>query len=224
MFDYLIPVLVFILSGVLLRLFRRNRCKNSKGVFEETFKFLQVWAGSISIVLLWHCDHLYSYVQNHADDSILTLEFSQIVFLTGISAALITLLFVGMSVKTTWLIERKKVNSPHLCLIVDVVASTVLFTFLLSLTPQIFYQYYLSIFENLESKIVVRSWFDYLRVVRTGTLSNLKDYADYLTAMTFWCLIVFTLLKHLIASPRLNRPMFAGSALITVVSVASRTI
>ncbi len=131
-----------------------------------------------------------------AHDSFFTLTPLGQAGLVLLSAVLLAACFWLLAAKTGWLLNCWRGRWPQLALLaVDIALGWLLYLALHQLSPQLYYSYYLTLFEGLPLQWVVDD-IDREKLAAVVTIGPKARLADLLAAIGFWAVPVFTALLH----------------------------
>ena len=162
--------------------------------------------GAALIVLAWHSSLWTRFAQGYSGDTLYNLSLAGRVGLVLLTVLLVVLLISLSLRKSRWLqqLPRTRPGAAFALLAADLLLTLVLFVLAVMLVPQVYYTYYLLLFDFLTQQWVIKP----SRLVRLWqSLSMDSNAGSSLHAIGFtgWWLLVLTVLnwlKHLqLASP-----------------------
>ena len=115
-----------------------------------------------------------------------------------ISSICIIAFFVLLYMKTKWILNHTKPELPAriFSLVVDCLISLILFGFLYSLTPQLYYTLYQNVFADLPNQIVIRSAFEWERLLTVAKLDADTTFSHQLSGVALLAIIPFIAWLH----------------------------
>lgn len=133
-----------------------------------------------------------------------------------ISMTSIIVFFVLLIYKTRWILRHTKANltARIFALIADCLISLALFGFLFSLTPQLYYTLYQFVFTDLPNQIVIKSFFNWEKLITIAQLKADDTFSSQLAGSTLLAIIPFITWLH-----GMHRTWLKESILLTIVAV-----
>ena len=128
------------------------------------------------------------------NDSFFTLTLFGRAGLVLLSAVFLVSLFWLLAAKTRWL--RKLWPEPGMLFAVDIALGWLIYLAAHHLSPQLYYSYYLILFDGLPAQWVINTQID-LEALRNLVIPGTKDrLSDFLATAGFWAVLPYTLLLH----------------------------
>ena len=150
--------------------------------------FLLIPAAFVTVVLgapgIW-----LSAMAGYTGDSFWTLGIGGRLGVIVISITGFALIFALLSLRPT----TPKGLPPVVRVLSRCVLGCVIYGFLYSVSPQLFYTFYRFIFPDLPVQIVVSDAFDLARIAKSISLQTGGSLSDHLAGLGFWAILPFTI-------------------------------
>lgn len=196
--SIIIPFLVAIYSFGFYRLINAFK-SHSVGT---PFRIL-IWSGSIVLVLIWHSQLIIRALTNWSGDSFYHLNPAEQIGLLVWSLLLIIFLGWISAQKTAW-IDRLFSNTrastskrPAIAIhLIDIISTLVLFELFYAFSPQLYYGYYLIIFDDLPVQWITPNGFSLSQTFNRIFMHSITKMNDLLAALTLWVLIIQVIWRY----------------------------
>lgn len=132
-------------------------------------------------------------------DSFFTLSATGSAVLALLSAALLAAVFWLLGVKSDWVRARfDSANSLSGAGLVslDILSGWLIYLLAHHLSPQLYYLYYMTLFDELTLKWVISSAYDWPRFTAAAIPGPKQRLADFLACAGFWAVLPYTALLH----------------------------
>jgi hypothetical protein len=133
----------------------------------------------------------------YPQDSYWTLGWAGRAGVLAISAIGIAVFFAGIAVKTRVILRWKRQATTTAWALIDIAIGLLMFGVLFSISPQVFYSFYLLIFQGLPQQWVIDGLLDTDRLKMIAKMDPLGSLADHLAGITLWAVVPFTVWLHL---------------------------
>ncbi len=128
------------------------------------------------------------------NDSFFTLTPSGRAGLVMLSAVFLAALYWLLAVKTRWL--RRRWRGRGALIAVDIVLGWLIYLAAYHLSPQLYYSYYLTLFDTLPAQWVIDAEVDW-GALRAIVIPGAKDrLSDLLASAGFWAVLPYTAMLH----------------------------
>ena len=149
--------------------------------------FLLIPAAFVTVLLgapgIW-----LSAMAGYAGDSFWTLRTGGRLGVILISITGFALIFTVLSLRPTM-----PKGSPVVRVLIRSLLGVVIYSFLYSVSPQIFYTFYWFIFPDLPVQVVVSDAFNIARIAKSISLQTGGSLSDHLAGLGFWAILPFTI-------------------------------
>lgn len=129
-------------------------------------------------------------------DSFWTLGWGGRIGVLAISATGITLVFMGLTLKTRVILRIKNQATSMAWALIDVALGLGVFAVVFSTSPQAFYAFYRLIFADLPQQWVIDGLINVDRLREIALLGPDGSLADHLAGIALWAIVPFTLWLH----------------------------
>lgn len=201
-----ISILVAVYSIGFYRLLNGSRCSSA-----EISSQILIWPGSIGFVLIWHSQIIYWALTHWSGDSFHHLnqieQFGLLVW------SLLLIIFLGwISILKTGWIERwfnnkaSTSNRPDIALhFLDIMVTLALFELFYAFSPQLYYGYYLIIFDDLPLQWIAPNEFSLSQIIGRIFMHSITKMSDLLAALTLWILIFQVIWRYQASFGEVNK-------------------
>jgi hypothetical protein len=138
-------------------------------------------------------------------DSFFTLSSMGSAGLALLSLSFLVLVFWVLGLKSKWMSDRLNGTAGAqraIRITLDVAMGWLIFLLLHRLSPQLYYLYYMMLFDGLPMKWVVHADDEWLRLGATIIPGPKERLADFLACTGFWVVLPFTLMMHRASHPK----------------------
>jgi len=158
---------------------------------------------ALVLSLLSHPFILQRVLQGYSGDYLHNLSIPWRVGLLLLSTTLALSLLNLNLYKTRWLVGKTSSSKRWLALLSDALFITVVYWLILLVVPQLYYLYYLLVFDFLEQQWVTRT-IDALSYWKIISLTGRDNSTMHFTGMLYWCLMISSGLVWLFESRRIR--------------------
>lgn len=182
----------------------------SKFCAGEALSQTLIWTGSIGLVLLWHSQIITKALMHWSGDSFYHLDPIEQFGLLAWSMLLIFILGWISALKTGRIEHqfRSKAsisNRPSLAThLLDIIITLALFELFYAFSPQLYYGYYLIIFDDLPLQWIAPNDFSLSQTINRIAMHSIDKFSDLLAALTLWILVFQVVWRYLASSEKLN--------------------
>ena len=167
-----------------------------------------IWAAMIAFALasaLLAPFNIPLFIGAPEQDSFFTLSLAGRAGLALLSVLFLTLVFWVLGLKTRWLISRFNGGMGAwrgVPVTLDIALGWLIYLLLHRLSPQLYYLYYMTLFEGLPLQWVIGAEIDWQRLGSTILPGPKQRLADFLACTGFWAVPPYTLLLHRARQPK----------------------